>query len=332
MDFKADLKQTIERQFYVNGVRYDKTMDVCSLAARYLEMLNRRIVPVRRSVHFSEEIHDSLGALRREADTEHRGRAEDAWRAVFWLRYLLVEGMNVNGFLSKRIGSATGARSKDHLLWDYGIHHFHLSREVDKTGFVKRSDYLLFAIVTGENAYFVDIRPHHAPDGLEWVRQDMLNIVYSNWPEIVEPHKLRGVSGTVVTDEQKAELRRKNCNLVTDIGGHAIAPIGGGTAGDGSSVACRYLAVKLLHEIEYHQRVFEANRRALRSVLREKGFQETDELEFDLVLLDGLNSSDELVASLTEDGCLSRDLCKAGFAVVERTTRRPIAISTRELT
>ena len=328
MDFKTDLKHIIERQFEVNDVRYVKTMDVGNLAARYLEMLNRRIVPVRRSVHFSEEIHESLDALRWKADAEHREEAKDAWGAVSWLRYLLAEGMNVNGFLSKGIDSATGARSKDHLLWDYGIHHFHLSREVDTTGFVKRADYLLFAIVTKENAYFVDVRPHHEPDGLEWVRQDLLKIVYSNWPEIVEPHILRGVNGTVVTDKEKAELRRKSCNLVTDIGGQAIAPIGGGIAGDGSSVACRYLAMKLLHEIGYIQDVFEASRKDLRTALREKGYQETGEPEFELVLLDGLNWSDELVASLMEDGCLSRDLCQMGFAVAERTTGWPMVVRT----
>ena len=52
-------------------------------------------------------------------------------------------------------------------------------------------------------------------------------------------------------------------------------------------------------------------------------------MEFELVLLDGSNLSDELIDSLREDQCLSRDLCQMGFAVVERTTRSPIVVSIR---
>ena len=327
MSFKSDLANMIKRQFDQRGIRYDNNMDVCGLASRYLEMLNRRIVPMRRSVHFSEEIHDSLGALRRQADMEQLEGAADAWGALFWLHHLLAEGENVNGFLSRGIDSATGSRSRDGLLWDYGMHHFHLNKKVEPSGFVKRSDYLLYAVMTEENAYFVDVRPHQDPHNLGWVRQDLLNIVHSNWPELIEPRILRGVKGTVLTDEEKAELRRKHVNHAPEICGDAIAPLGGGTMADGSSAACRVLAQKLLFEIERHQVIFDTQLSDVRSALEGKGVGKADEIEFGLVLLDDLNPSDELIDSLTEDQCLSRDLCQMGFAVVERTTRSPIVVS-----
>jgi hypothetical protein len=44
----------------------------------------------------------------------------------------------------------TAPRKLDGLLWDYGMHHLHLRRIVDTDGFVERSDWLLFAIVTGQ--------------------------------------------------------------------------------------------------------------------------------------------------------------------------------------
>ena len=117
MNFESDLAHNIKRQFDEHNIVYKAALDVRSLTARYLEMLNRRIVPIPRKVHFSEEIHDSLGALRRKADMEQRKAAADAWGAVFLIRHLLVEGKNVNCFLSTRIDHAAGRMSKDGLLW-----------------------------------------------------------------------------------------------------------------------------------------------------------------------------------------------------------------------
>ena len=211
MNLKSDLAKIIKQQFDQLEISYKDNLNVCSHTARYLEMLNRRVIPGRRRVHFSEEIHDSLGALSRRSDMEQQEMAVDAWGAVFLIRYFLTEGLNVNGFLSKGIKFATGQRSRDGLLWDSGMHHFHLSQKFDTDGFVKRDkpDYLLFAIMTEESAYFVDVRPHPNRGDLGWVRQDLLEIVYSNWPELIEPHILRGVKGTALTDEEKAVLRRK---------------------------------------------------------------------------------------------------------------------------
>ncbi len=125
------------------------------LAARYFEMTIRHIQPGPRRVHFSDQTHASLGDLSRRGVGDNSAR--DAWGAVFRLRQILVEGGNVNGFLSKNIRRAT---SWDGLLWQYGMHHFHLGRESIKDGFVNRSDYLLFAIVAPDDVFFVDVRLH----------------------------------------------------------------------------------------------------------------------------------------------------------------------------
>ena len=51
-----------------------------------------------------------------------------------------------------------------------------------------------------------------------------------------------GVSGATLTDEQKEELRRKNANTALELGGDAVAPLGWGTMGDGSSMLRRHWA------------------------------------------------------------------------------------------
>ena len=223
MDFTSDLDRIIREQFDKHGIDYDKKTETRDLAASYLEMLNRRIYPSPRRVHFSEQLHDSLDLLRKETDTDQQKKAADAWSAVFRIQFLMVRGSNVNSFLSTQIKFATGKEKRDGMLWDFGMHHFHLSTESEESGFAKgfakRSDYLLFAVVTEEDAYFVDVRRHpHYGETVGWARQGLLRIVQSNWPELIAPKILLGVKGDVLTDEQRAELRGKNVNVRYGLG------------------------------------------------------------------------------------------------------------------
>ena len=70
MDFRADLHEAIVSEFTRQGISYPSEADVSDLATRYLEMRVRRIEPVPRQVHLSEEIHDSLGSLAGNTDPE----------------------------------------------------------------------------------------------------------------------------------------------------------------------------------------------------------------------------------------------------------------------
>ena len=181
MALHSDLSRLIKGQLDKNGISYDGSMPLHRLVARYFEMNVRQIHPVPRRVHFSDQTPASLGELLRPDHDDTSAR--DAWGSVFRLRQLIVDGANVNAFLSKNIRSATGW---DGLLWQYGMHHFHLSSDVGVDGFVKRSDHLLFAIVAPLDAYFVDVRPHPPKDGVDW-RPGMKNACCacrSNWQSI----------------------------------------------------------------------------------------------------------------------------------------------------
>ena len=327
MDFKSDLIHIIKHYLSTGGISYEGNAEASDLTARYYEMQIRRIVPKRREVHFSNELNDSLGKLIHKSPAEQREKAKAAWGAVFRLRCLFAKGESVTPYLSKGVNCST---SKDGLLWDYGMHHFHLSRKRDKSGFIERSYYLLFAIIANEDVFFVDVRKHHDPEDLQWVRQDLLGIVHANWPELTDLRLLQGVTANTVTDEEKKELRRKNVNLITNVGGHAIAPLGMGTTFDGGSAFCRVWGSKLLHEVGRHEAYFYSQPLELRAQLKAKGVDAPGEMEFQLVLLDSLNPSAEMIESLQEDHCLSRDLCRMGFAIVEVTTRSPIVVSLKD--
>ena len=324
MDFKSDLAAILRNRLETAGIRYDDTIDAYGLVSRYCEMMIRRVSPTPRTVHFSHEIHASLGKLLKDTPAEEHGGASDAWTAVFFIRHLLSKGLNVNPFLSKSVNDLTYS---DGLLWDFGMHHFHLSRKVEGSGFVERSDYLLFAMIKDTEAFFVDVRPHRDPEGLGWVRQHLLDIVHSNWPELLYRYELRGSKGTRLTDEEKKNLRSLKLNHVTVLGGKAIMPIGGGVMGDGSSAWCRFWASKILHEIDQHQTYFGSQPSELRSTLKEGGVTSTGKMEFRLVELDSLDPSPELIDSMCDDKCLSKDLCHLGFVVVEASTGLPIKVS-----
>ncbi|MDE3262506.1 MAG: hypothetical protein OYL41_11055 [Acidobacteriota bacterium] len=327
MDLTADLDRIIREQFDKSGVSYDQSLQVGDLAAIYFEMLNRRIYPRPRRVHFSKELTESLGRLTRETDPNQKRKAADAWSAVFKIRYLMVRGRNVNAFLHKGIESATGKRSRDGMLWDFGMHHFHLSTELGDSGFVERSDYLLFAVLTEEDAYFVDVRRHPTADDFGWSRQELLKIVQANWRALTEPTKLYGVQGDAWTDQERATLRKKNANVVTDLDGQAVAPLGGGLTAAGSSILCRRRADELMQEIESHQEYFDTPPAELRPALQNRGMATAGKMEFDLVLLGDLGLSKDDLDALGGDHCFSKRLCELGFAVVERTTRCPIVVN-----
>ena len=204
MNLKSDLIAIVKDYFATEGISFENTGDASDFAARYCEMRIRRIVPKPRCVHFSSEIHNSLEKLARETNVDKREGALEARRTVCHLRHLFVSGGRVTQHLSKEVNDST---TKDGLLWDYGMHHFHLSKKRDRSGFVERSDYLLFAIVTAQDAYFVDVRKHRDPDDLLWVRQNLLDIVHANWPQLTNLCVLRGVTGTTLNDHEKKELR-----------------------------------------------------------------------------------------------------------------------------
>jgi len=318
MDFLSDLAQVIVSDFTEQGVSFPRHADVADLASRYFEMRIRRIEPVPPKVHFSEEIHQSLGNLVRGKDPGRSSKALEVWRTGFYLRHLIESGETVIPYLTDRVNDT---EKSDEMLWDYAMHHLHLSRKVGQNAFVERSDWLLFAIVADQDAYFVDVRPHTDPDRLQWVRQDLLTIVYSNWPELTANRVLYGVAGDTITDIEKRELRRKNTNLVHDIAGSAIAPLGWGTTADGHSTLCRFLAYKLVHELKHHQRLLDDQADTLHKEFVEREMAEEVQADFRLIRKSELTVSEDQVTALSSSEGLSRDLWLIGFAIIESKTR-----------
>ena len=230
-------------------------------------------------------------------------------------------------YLSREINDSN---NNDPMLWEWGIHHFHLNRKVDKTGLIERSDYLLFALIYDDAALFIDVRKHRHPEGLEWVRQDLWEIVHSNWPQEMCSHELYGVIGDVISDKEKKVLRGKkkgpSCNHVMELHGHAFAPYGGGLTRGGRSLLCRAKADKLVWELERHEKVLRGCDQELRAAFKASSMNLSGEVELRLALVEDIGPTAKAMESLQEDDCLSRDLCQMGFVVVEAESRRIIDV------
>ena len=329
MDFRVDLHDAIVSEFTRQGISFPEGADVSDLVARHLEMLIRRIEPVPRHVHLSEKIHCSLGGLVQDTNPKYREQAQEAWGTVFYLRYLFERGESVLPHLSRGVNN-TDTRRPDGLLWDYAMHHLHLSRAVCPDGFVQRSHWLLYVIVAAQDVYFVDVRPHKDREGFQWVRQDLLTIVQQNWPELLESSSLRGITGDTFSDPQKFELRRKNVNAVHEIGGLAVAPLGFGTMGDGHSSLCRFLGDKLLYELEDYQRMLYSSMDEVRKAFAGRGISDDAEMEFKLVCRAALNVSDEQCLEMCSVEGFIGDLWRVGFAIIETNTRTVTVVNQTE--
>ena len=319
MDFHSDLAQAIACEFTREGISFPENADPAHLASRYLEMRIRRIEPAPRTVHFSDEIHDSLGTLARNRDSKSSAQAREAWRTVFHLRVLFATGGAVIPYLTERVNNT---ETTDGLLWDYAIHHLHLSRNVGKNGFVQRADWLLFAIVADQDVFFVDVRPHTDPEKIAMGatrpfdhRAQQLAGIDGN-PRIA---RRNGRYGNRYREKGTSTKKRKPSS--SGWRPRHRPAWGGGLSGDGHSIICRFLADKLLHELEQQQRLLNSHTDELRAAFVEKGMAEDIQMEFKLVRKGDLNLSADLDTEFCSIDDFSRTLWQLGFAVIETNTR-----------
>ena len=303
--FVSDLVDGIERYFEEQSIQHTLrgTSNPVDLLERYFYSLIKMLVPRPRNVHCSVEFHAKLGTL--------DGRYTIPIEAI---RSRFEAGGDLAEFLSKK---ASDAHFNDGLLSDFGVHHFHLGAKSDPSGqHVQRTDDLLFVFVQPSDVYFLDVRKHPNsgdPSDYGWSDVDLLNIIDSNWPEALDPYIVHGVEGTTLTDEQRRELRRKNTNVVTQVGGKAIAPPGGGLLANRSNLKCKFLAMKLLAQLRQIEQIIENCWDDCMVQLQRAGVEVSDSAELRLVRVADTNLLHSELRRLTGD------LSWSGWAIAEVT-------------
>lgn len=158
-----------------------------------------------------------------------------------------------------KTGPAIGKKrwQPDWMFSDWGIHHFHLGPDLEAKGEkVLRSAKVLFAYLTEEDAYLIDVLPHRRADGgITWADKGVLETLCHEWPSVMERYELRGALAPSVLHEATSadihKLRQAGISALVTINGKVYMGPGMGLAGDRSSTR----AVKLSSEIrwELHQ-------------------------------------------------------------------------------
>lgn len=155
-----------------------ESQSTSSMLVTYFNWYCRLIPTQRRRVHKSSELKRKMTDL----PTSQR-------RAIGKIEDDISRGRDLTPHLSRAIQhgyvahkqapkKTKGRKDRDLMLYDWGLHHLHLSDRVDADGFVIRSETLLFAGFLASDAYLIDVAPHGS-----WYLRSMLEAIVLNWPD-----------------------------------------------------------------------------------------------------------------------------------------------------
>lgn len=132
MNFKGDIVSTIKKLLDLYDIEYSDCTNEDDVIRRYKNVQLKLIKPAVRSVITSNNVKSSPLYSKYSESLREITRKSRA-------------GEDLNGFLSKTIFKKDYT---DSLFYDWGIYHFHLGEIEPENYFVKRSDHLLFLLVT----------------------------------------------------------------------------------------------------------------------------------------------------------------------------------------
>jgi hypothetical protein len=251
-DFQRILLGRLTREGYqADSKRTASLQLVCLL---YLTALRRAIESKPRTVQYSREF---------VCPPEHRA-------GLTALELRIIAGESVLPFLSK--GLQKRLHEEDMLFNDWGIHHFHLGPQVEASGYVARTDYVLLARVTDSKVYFVEIVPH--PRGRGWAQCRAMNLIHSNWPESLADCVALGFapSGEPTTDDLVATLRSKNATcLFETTDGTVYFPPGRGITASGVGLEVVQVAHYWIHCVEVAETSLHSAETQIRARAAEEG-------------------------------------------------------------
>lgn len=168
----------------------------------YENWRKRHIDPVPRRVHYSKTL------------LEH-SKYKPCKAAILNHQSLFEKGGDFYPYLSRQVNkyknilaknSKSSSLDKDTLLNSWGIHHLHFSKQGGAD--------LLFLYLLKDDVYFLDIADHS-----KFIQQNLVEIIYTNWPHLLEPYELKGVmpSENSYTDEELEELAKSGVQSLLTI-------------------------------------------------------------------------------------------------------------------
>lgn len=221
IDFYSDWIKFLRGQLEELGYQVDPNKAPQRVSFRYFNVRKRQVEAKLRRVLTSREFC-----------------CPEEYRASFeLLKEKAEKGEDLTPHLSTFL---LDADFNDSLLNDWGIHHFHLGIVPSSRtpGFVERTGPVLFARVTADTLYCIDVMSHG-----KWEEKRLLEIIHANWPDSLKSYRLNVHAVTPVpTAHETKQLRKAGVLICTQLNdGTVYAPIGGGiaTSGIGNDVVDR---------------------------------------------------------------------------------------------
>ncbi|TBR61525.1 hypothetical protein B4U84_12235 [Westiellopsis prolifica IICB1] len=266
IDFRSDWTEILRQKLIEAGYSVDSNQAPDAICIQYFNTLKRRIEPRSRKVLIAKEF---------KCPTEH------------------TEGVNIvcqkaesGEDLTPHLNKIHSPDDPDPLLNAWGIYHFHLGTLVDKSGFMKRTGPLLFARVTDDSFYMLDVLGHGS-----WYQQRLIDIIHNNWRESIEMYKIRGVDRLTIplpTDEDVAKFRKSNINIPLQVSdGTIYAPLGGGQTISGIDLDVRVTCSCYRGTIRNLEKHVRNNLAHFRDIARQHDLELPPQPHFQLQLVDG---------------------------------------------
>lgn len=202
------------------------------------------IPKIPREVHISKQLNESQKFKQYE-------------KAIAFIKEKIEKGEDIMPFASARKKPSKKGENpyNDDLLNDWGIYHLHLGTEYSKSGKIKRSEDLLFCIINLKSVYFIDIQGHRD----NWANKELLEIVYDNWSELLEPYELDMIPDYNYTSEEIRDFRKIGSNMCVTLKNDKTFMIGN-FAVDGTSMQVVYRVKAIEKELKRLENKFKTDK------------------------------------------------------------------------
>ena len=168
MNFKHDLAEIARGELRQAGIKVPKEWDDYQACMKYLEIHHRWFdSSVPYAVVYSKELREKYPTLTPEEQ-----------EAIRDIEKRLNCCETLTPYMSRDI-RATSVKKSDFLLKNWNIYHLHLEKSSD--GY--QNPNLLFFQPKGRVVHLIDVKPH--PKGTGWFDRALLEIVYDNWPHLL---------------------------------------------------------------------------------------------------------------------------------------------------
>ena len=238
-----------------------------NLPVRFFDSFRRRIPVAPRALKISDVFSVPIGF-------------EQGW-ATFSGK--VSQGGDLNPHLS---GAHQSLLNHDGLLNDWGVHHFHLGLkpQAKKPHLIERTGPVVIAYVTADTFYAIGIYGHKpAP----WSKQELVETLHRNWPDAIKKFLVNGFSGDGLSEEQRTNLRNKNCAVFVEVSdGTVYMPMGGFMSGAGTEMQAQRQADIWHAEIMGLQKDCENQITAFTDVLQQLGHEAQGNVDGHLIFLD----------------------------------------------